>query len=152
MQVFMLQGAVMFIVALPIIIVNHTTTTDKSDWLYPAGAGLWLIGFCFESIADHEMFFFKENVNNAGKVMSKGLWRYCRHPNYFGEALQWWGIFIIAIPSGHWYIAILSPITITYLLLKVSGVTLLEKKYEGNDAYTEYKRKTNAFIPWLPKA
>jgi len=83
--------------------------------------------------------------------MDTGLWKFTRHPNYFGEAVMWWGIFLLAIPSGLWYLSVLAPITITFLLLKVSGVTLLEKKYDGNDAYTEYKRNTNSFIPWFPK-
>jgi steroid 5-alpha reductase family enzyme len=152
LQVFMLQGVIMFITCLPVIVINSTGHTRSLASLYPVGAGVWLLGFCFESIADHQMFFFKENPNNSGKVMNKGLWKYSRHPNYFGEALQWWGIFIISIPSGMWYVSALSPLTITFLLLKVSGVTMLEKKYEGNDKYEEYKSKTNAFIPWLPKA
>lgn len=152
LQVFMLQGAIMFAIALPIIIINSTPSTDFSDWLYGLGAGLWVVGFFFESVADHQMFFFKEDVHNKGKVMDKGLWRYSRHPNYFGESLQWWGVFVLAIPSGMWYISIISPVLLTFLLLKVSGVSLLEKKYDGNDKYAEYKRKTNAFIPWLPKS
>lgn len=151
LQIFMLQGAIMFIVALPIIVINSTPRTDFSDWLYGIGVGLWVIGFFTESLADHQMFFFKEDPHHEGKIMDKGLWKYSRHPNYFGEALQWWGVFVIAIPSGMWYVSIISPIVITFLLLKVSGVALLEQKYDGNDKYAEYKRKTSAFIPWFPK-
>jgi len=152
LQVFMLQGLIMFIISLPILVINSTPPTDFSEWLYPFGAGVWVIGFFFETVADHQMFFFKEDAKNKGKVMNKGLWRYSRHPNYFGEALQWWGIFTIAIPSGMWYVSLISPMVITFLLLRVSGVTLLEKKYEGNDAYSAYKRNTSPFIPWRPKS
>lgn len=151
LQVFMLQGIIMFIISLPIIVVNSTPHTTWGGSLYPIGAVIWLIGFICESVADHQMFFFKEKKSNHGRVMHHGLWKYSRHPNYFGETLVWWGIYIVSIPSGYWYITIISPVVITFLLLKVSGVTLLEKKYDGNDEYALYKQKTNAFIPWLPK-
>lgn len=150
-QVFMLQGVVMFINVLPIIIINSTPFAHKSlVWLFPVGAFVGFIGFIFEAVGDWQMYSFKSNPHKHG-IMNKGLWRYSRHPNYFGEALQWWGMFLIAIPSGRWYISILAPVTITFLLLRVSGVTLLEKKYDGNDDYSRYKRMTNAFIPWFPK-
>jgi steroid 5-alpha reductase family enzyme len=152
LQVFMLQGLIMFIVSLPIIIVNSNTESNQDfRFLYMIGAGVWFVGFFFETLGDHQMFMFKSDVHNNGKVMNKGLWKYTRHPNYFGESLQWWGVFLIAIPSGWWYVSIVSPVLITFLLLRVSGVTLLEKKYEGNDKYALYKKQTNAFIPWLPK-
>ncbi len=150
-QVFMLQGVVMFINALPIIIVNSTPHIDPSlKWLYPVGSVIGFIGFCFESLGDWQMYMFKTDPHKHG-IMNHGLWKYTRHPNYFGEALQWWGFFMLAIPSGMWYLSILAPVTITFLLLRVSGVTMLEKKYEGNDEYSEYKRNTSAFIPWFSK-
>ncbi|MCW5908176.1 MAG: DUF1295 domain-containing protein [Chitinophagales bacterium] len=151
LRVFMLQGAVMFVMCLPIIIINATPKTTHLGSFYVLGAVLWAIGFFIESIADYQMLCFKDNIAHKGHIMQKGLWKYSRHPNYFGEALLWWGIFLTAVPSGYWYISIISPLLITYLLLKVSGVTMLEKKYEGNDAYTDYKRRTSAFIPWFPK-
>lgn len=151
LRVFMLQGFIMFLMCLPIILVNSTPRTEHLKSLYPIGAAIWALGIFIEGLADHEMFFFKENPAHKGYVMDKGLWKYSRHPNYFGEMLVWWGIFIIAIPSGYWYISLISPVLITFLLLKVSGVTMLEKKYEGNDAYSAYKRRTSAFVPWFPK-
>ena len=153
LQVFMLQGAIMFIISLPVVIVNSDLEVFKSyKVLYPVGAAVWVIGFFFETMADMQMFLFKSDRHpHKAKVMNKGLWKYSRHPNYFGEALIWWGIFLLAIPSGLWYVSILAPLTITYLLLKVSGVTMLEKKYEGNDEYELYKKHTNAFLPWFPK-
>lgn len=152
-QVFMLQGLVMFINTLPIVVVNNDLSLMKSyKILYPVGCAVWLVGFVFEALGDLQMFFFKSNTHPAKKkVLNTGLWKYTRHPNYFGEAVMWWGIFLLAIPSGRWYISVWAPITITFLLLKVSGVTMLERKYEGNDEYSQYKRNTNTFIPWFPK-
>jgi steroid 5-alpha reductase family enzyme len=150
-QVFMLQGIIMFINTLPVVIVNSTSNFQPDlQWLYPVGSAIGLIGFFFEAVGDWQMFAYKSNPHHIG-VMNKGLWKYTRHPNYFGEAVQWWAMFILAIPSGRWYISVWAPITITFLLLRVSGVTLLEKKYEGNDEYANYKRKTSAFIPWFPQ-
>jgi len=151
-QVFMLQGAIMYLNVLPVIVSN----ASQNLWANPIpffaiGFSLWLIGFLFETIGDWQMYRFKNNAANKGKVMNSGLWRYSRHPNYFGEALLHWGIFIVSIPFGFWYISIAAPIAITYLLLKVSGVVMLEKKYEGNDAYSVYKRTTSPFIPMPPK-
>ncbi len=153
LQVFMLQGVIMFINSLPVVIVNSGPfVLRKYIALSIIGTAIWFVGFLFEGLADKQMFDFKSDRHpHKAKVMNKGLWKYSRHPNYFGEALMWWGIFLLAIPSGHWYISILAPLTITYLLLKVSGVTLLEKKYEGNDEYELYKKHTNAFLPWFPK-
>ncbi|MBP6731190.1 MAG: DUF1295 domain-containing protein, partial [Chitinophagales bacterium] len=153
LQVFMLQGLVMFINTLPIVVVNSDLSVFKSyKVLYPVGCAVWCVGFFFEALGDYEMYMFKSSHHPKGKVMNTGLWRYTRHPNYFGEAVMWWGIFLLAIPSGHWYISVWAPVTITFLLLRVSGVTLLEKKYEGNDEYSQYKRNTNSFFPWFPKS
>lgn len=152
LQVFMLQGAIMFINVLPVIVVNSDLSVFQSyKVLYPSGVAVWAIGFFFEALGDYQMYMFKSSHHPKGKVMDSGLWKFTRHPNYFGEAVMWWGIFLLAIPSGMWYLSVLAPITITFLLLKVSGVTLLEKKYDGNDAYSKYKRNTNSFIPWFPK-
>jgi steroid 5-alpha reductase family enzyme len=152
LQVFMLQGVIMFINCLPIIIVNSTHFVNRELlWLYPTGAVIGFIGFFFEAVGDWQMYSFKTDPHKHG-VMNTGLWKYTRHPNYFGEAVQWWAMFMLAIPSGRWYISIIAPITITFFLLKVSGVTMLEKKYDGNDDYSKYKRTTSSFIPWLPKS
>ena len=151
-QVFMLQGLIMFINVLPIIIVNNDLTILKSyKFLYPIGCGIWCIGFFFEAVGDMQMYLYRTGHHKKEAIMNTGLWRYTRHPNYFGEAMMWWGIFLLAIPSGLWYVSVIAPITITFLLLKVSGVTMLEKKYDGNDAYSLYKKNTSAFFPWFPK-
>lgn len=108
-----------------------------------SGIIIWMIGFYFESTADKQLSEFIKNPENKGKLMTSGLYKYSRHPNYFGEVTQWWGIFLI---SGS-LITIISPLTITLLILFVSGVPLLEKKYVGRSDWEEYKKKTSVFIP-----
>jgi steroid 5-alpha reductase family enzyme len=110
---------------------------------------MWIAGFAFESVGDFQMMRFKQNPANKGKVMNLGLWKYTRHPNYFGESVMWWGIFFIAISADWGWIAVMSPVVITTLLLKVSGVPLLEKKYSENPEYQNYIKKTSSFIPWF---
>ncbi len=149
-KVFLLQGALQMVIVLPILVVMHDagTTPGTADLV---GILIWTFGFIFETAADLQMLRFKQNPANKGKVMDKGLWYYSRHPNYFGEVCVWWGIFIISLGSGLWYLSVLSPILITYMLLKVSGITMLEKRYEGNDAYSIYKQTTSPFFPWIKK-
>lgn len=154
LQVFMLQGVLLYIIALPILLSMYRNPVP----LHPvdaAGISLWLIGFLFEAIADAQLMRFKRKSSGSGRksgaVMTSGLWRYSRHPNYFGEALLWWGIAFLALQVGPWYLVLPSPILITYLLLKVSGVPMLERKYADNPEYREYVRRTSAFIPMPPK-
>lgn len=150
LNVFVLQGVLQYIIALPIILVNSTKSSELNilDYL---GILIWIIGFFFEVVGDKQLKIFKSNPINKGKIMKTGLWKYTRHPNYFGEATMWWGIFIIALSVNGGFAAIISPILITLLLLFVSGVPLLEKKYKNNQEFTEYARKTNKFFPWIPK-
>ncbi len=150
LKVFFPQAVVMFIIAFPVMIVN-IFPHDGWQITDSMGAIIWVKGFFFEVVGDAQMASFKKNPANKGKVMRTGLWKYTRHPNYFGEATMWWGIFLIAIPSGYWYISLLSPVLITLLIIKVTGVELLEKKYKDNAEYQEYVRTTNSFIPWFPK-
>ena len=150
LQVFMLQGLLMLVIGYPIILVNANPQPGLGllDYL---GLIVWLIGFYFESVGDRQLADFKKDPANKGHVIKSGLWRYTRHPNYFGEATMWWGIFLIAlsVPSG--WTAVISPLTITLLLLYVSGVPLLERKYKDNKEFQEYARVTNKFFPWFPK-
>ena len=150
-QVFMLQGFFMLIIAIPIITVNRAEAPTDLIWTDFLGAAIWLFGFLFETIGDYQLLRFKKDPKNKGKVMDKGLWKYTRHPNYFGEAVLWWGIFVVAIPAGYWYLSLLSPLTINFMLVKVSGVPMLERKYKDRPDYREYIRKTSSFIPWFPK-
>ena len=105
----------------------------------------------FESTADIQLYTFKEKRVNKGKIIKTGLWKITRHPNYFGEAVLWWGIFILSIDSYLSLIGIVSPLLLNFLLIKVSGIPLLEKKYEGNREWEEYKKMTPAFIPFFGK-
>ncbi|MCF7865451.1 MAG: DUF1295 domain-containing protein [Candidatus Pacebacteria bacterium] len=158
-QIFMLQGFLMLLISLPLIAVSIFGINSIS-WITILGFLAWLKGFTFESVGDYQLSKFIKNPENKGKIMTKGLWSFTRHPNYFGEVTQWWGIYIMALPitltivqasSYVWLIALLSPITITFLILKVSGIPMLEKKYEGNPEFEEYKKRTSAFIPWFPR-
>jgi steroid 5-alpha reductase family enzyme len=149
-QIFMLQGVFLILIALPIILVNGSSEAGLMP-LDAAGAVLWLVGFFFEVVGDSQLSRFKKNPENRGKIMMGGLWKYTRHPNYFGEAAMWWGIFLIALSVRNGWAAIISPLTITFLLLKVSGVAMLEKKYAGNSEFAGYARRTSAFLPWFPK-
>ena len=143
-RVFMLQGAFMFFIALPIM--QCTNYSPDLSWITYIGAVVFVLGFIWESLADWQLMQFKKETANKGKIMQSGVWAYSRHPNYFGEMLVWWGLFLCAIPFGAWYIAILSPIIITLLMTRISG-PMLEAKYKDRPDYKQYLEQTNAFIP-----
>jgi steroid 5-alpha reductase family enzyme len=149
-QVFMLQGIFMLIISSSIVLVNRSPESGLT-LLDALGGILWLIGFLFEAIGDYELKRFKQKPESKGKIMTTGLWKYTRHPNYFGEAALWWGIWLIALSVDSGWAAVISPLTISFLLLKVSGVTMLEKKYAGNEEFAAYARRTSPFFPWFPK-
>ena len=151
LQVFLLQGLFLFLISLPILIINKNSITGFG-FLDVIGVLVWLIGFMFESIGDSQLSKFIKNPANKGKLMQQGLWKYSRHPNYFGEVTQWWGIWIIALSVAGGAFGIIGPITITILILFVSGVPLLEKKYAGRADFEEYKKRTSVFIPLPPKS
>jgi len=147
-QIYVLQGAVVLIVATPVIQVMARPGGDLG-FLDLVGAFVWLMGFAFEAVGDWQLLVFKKNPANRGRIITTGLWRYTRHPNYFGECTLWWGVWLVALgsPGAAW--TVVSPLTINFLLLKVSGIPMLEKKYEGNPAFAEYKRRTSPLIPWF---
>lgn len=149
LQVFLLQGLLMFLISIPIIFINKFGTTFGLIDLI--GVLVWIFGFYFESTADRELSAFLHNPENKGKLMDRGLWRYSRHPNYFGEVTQWWGIFICALSLPLGYLTIIGPLTITSIILFVSGVPILERKYKGRPDFEEYKKHTSIFIPLPPK-
>ncbi len=152
-RVYLLQGVIMWVVALPIQLGMMPATSDAIGFLGYAGIALFAIGFLFESIGDWQLARFKANPDNKGQVMDAGLWRYTRHPNYFGNACIWWGLFLIAAEATGAWISVISPILMTFLLLKVSGVALLEKSLaETKPQYRDYVRKTSAFFPRPPLA
>lgn len=149
-QVFILQGILLYIISLPVLFINYTKGLSFSYWLV-FGILIWTIGFFFESIGDLQLSKFLKNPNNGGKVLNTGLWKYTRHPNYFGEVTEWWGLWLVAISISGGWLTIFGPLTITFLILKVSGIPLLESKMSENPEYIEYKKKTSLFIPFFPK-
>lgn len=151
-QVFILQGVLLGLIAAPLLAAQFYDTPDSLTPLDLAGVVVWGIGFFFETAGDWQLYVFKRDPANKGKVLRKGLWAYTRHPNYFGETLIWWGIFLIALGTPYGYWSVYGPIVITFLLLRVSGVTLLEKNLVGRKPeYREYMESTSAFVPWFPR-
>lgn len=149
-QVFLLQGLFLLIIVSPAIVTTFYpgTSLNLLDFL---GVCIWIIGFLFETIGDWQLKKFLKNKANSGKIMKTGLWRYTRHPNYFGEVTMWWGLWIIALSVTYGFYSIIGPITITFLILKVSGIPMLEKKMEENPEFIAYKKRTSAFFPLPPK-
>lgn len=145
LQVFVLQGLLMFVVLIPVSFINkfggNFSTLDLT------GSLIWILGFYFESTADRELSAFLHKPENKGKLMTEGLWRYSRHPNYFGEVTQWWGVFLASLSIPYGFLSIVGPLTITSLILFVSGVPILEKKYRGRLDFEEYKKHTSIFFP-----
>ncbi|MFO8011452.1 MAG: DUF1295 domain-containing protein [Dehalococcoidales bacterium] len=150
LQVFMLQGLMLLFIVYPVVIIN-TRGGDELTWLDFLGAVIWAMGFMFESVGDYQLDRFVNSPANRGKIMDRGLWHYSRHPNYFGEVTQWWGIFFIALSVPWGWTGIVGPLTITLLIVKVSGIPLLEKKMAENPAFVEYQKRTSALIPWFPR-
>jgi len=150
LQVYLLQGLFLFLISLPVLIINKNPG-EIFNLLDLLGVLIWVIGFYFEVVGDHQLKEFIKNRKNKGKIMEEGLWKYTRHPNYFGEVLGWWGIWIIAlsVPFGLW--TIVGPIVITFLILKVSGIPMLEKRLEQKPGFEEYKKRVSKFIPLPPK-
>jgi len=146
--VFLLQGFLAWVICLPVVAaVGGQTPPGPLDY---AGFGLWLVGMYFEVVGDYQLTRFRRSAASEKGVLDTGLWRYTRHPNYFGEAVIWWGFYLFALSAGAWW-AIVSPLLMTFLLLRVSGVVLLEKDISNRrPAYRDYVRRTNAFFPGRP--
>ncbi|MEX2423011.1 MAG: DUF1295 domain-containing protein [Acidimicrobiia bacterium] len=145
--VFGLQGVLMWTVSLPV----QAASGGQFTVLDGLGIGLWLIGMVFETVGDLQLARFKRDPSTAGKVLDTGLWRYTRHPNYFGDFCVWWGIYAIALAGGAWWTA-LGPAVMTALLMRYSGAGLLEKTIgRRRPGYDEYVRTTNTFFPGPPK-
>jgi steroid 5-alpha reductase family enzyme len=149
-QVYLLQGLFLYLIALPVLFINRNSVSDSITIFDVFGVAIWLFGFFFEAVSDWQLSQFIKNPDNKGKLMQSGLWKYSRHPNYFGEVTIWWGIFMVALGLANGFLTIVGPLTITVLILFVSGIPLLEKKYEGRPDFEEYKKKTSVFFP-LPQ-
>ena len=149
-QIFLLQGLLIVVILMPVTyILSHPNVA--LTWFDAIGAAVWLVGFLFEAIGDLQLTRFKKDPGNRGQVITSGLWKFTRHPNYFGEVTLWWGVWLIAcsLPGG--WETVFGPATVTALILFVSGIPLLERKYQGNIQFAEYKRRTSAFFPLPPK-
>ncbi len=149
-QVFLLQGALMWIISAPLLAAQYRPLPDSLTVFDYLGALIWLVGFFFETAGDTQLTRFRANPENKGKVLNTGVWRYTRHPNYFGDSAQWWGYYLVAAGAGGWW-TIFSPILMTLFLIRVSGVALLEKTMGARPGYREYMETTSAFIPWFPR-
>jgi steroid 5-alpha reductase family enzyme len=150
-QTFLLQGILMWLISLPLLGAQYYGQNNTPGILDLVGIFLWITGFIFESIGDLQLASFKANPANKGKVMDKGLWKYTRHPNYFGDSAVWWGYAFLCLAAGG-YIPVIGSVLMTALIIKVSGVALLEKSLkEQKPGYREYAEKTSAFLPWFPK-
>ena len=147
--IFAFQGVLAWLIS--ISLHAAITATAPLNWLDYVALALFIFGFIWETLADLQLSRFKANPSNKGKVLNTGTWRYSRHPNYFGECCVWWGFYLFSLAGGAWW-AIISPILMTLLLLKISGVSLLESTIvERRPAYAQYIKNTNAFIPGVPK-
>ncbi|MFZ4712544.1 MAG: DUF1295 domain-containing protein [Bacteriovoracaceae bacterium] len=148
-KIFLLQATLMFIIFLPQIKFFEMNPLELHWTLWP-GLTIWLVGFLFETIADQTQNKFKQDSSNKGKFCNVGIWKYCRHPNYFGEVTLWWGMYILVVAFVPWW-TILGPVFLTFLILKVSGIPMHEERYIGRADYEAYKKSTNSFFPWFPK-
>ncbi len=150
--VFLAQAGLAWVVALPVTLAMADPTPAGLTPLAGVGLGLWLVGLFFEAVGDAQLARFKADPANQGQVMDRGLWRYTRHPNYFGDFCVWWGLFVISAASGTALLGVVGPILMTVLLTRVSGKDLLERTIgKRRPGYAEYVRRTNAFFPGPPR-
>lgn len=150
LKVFLLQGFLMWILSAPLIAAMTSSFPAILTPLDILGLWIWGIGLLFESIADAQLAQFNRRPSNRGKLLTTGLWKYSRHPNYFGEAVLWWGYYLIVLAAGAGW-TIFSPVLMIFLLARVSGVAMLERTMKSKPGYEQYMKKTNAFVPWFPK-
>lgn len=150
LQIYILQGFLLFLIILPVFVIQNNSVASLG-WLDFFGVAVWLFGFYFEVVGDGQLAHFIKNPANKGKLMQSGLWAYSRHPNYFGEVTLWWGIWLLSLAVPNGWLTIIGPLTITLLILKVSGIPMLEKKMAENPQFAAYKRRVSVFIPLIPK-
>lgn len=148
LQVFILQGLIMGVLLMPV----YVAFADPEPPAFPGvlhiiGLGIWLTGFVFEAVGDYQLLQFTSRPHNQGHIITTGLWKYTRHPNYFGESVLWWGIGLYCLPYENGWLALVTPIVVTYLLTQVSGIPMLEKKYDQHPEFKAYAARTPAFFP-----
>jgi steroid 5-alpha reductase family enzyme len=151
-QVFLLQGVLLWIIAAPLVAAQVFASPDHFTLADGIGVLVWGVGFFFEAVGDWQLVRFKKNPANQGKVLDRGLWAYTRHPNYFGDAAVWWGYYLIALSTGWGALTIFSPALMSFLLVFVSGVAMLEKSMRQKPKYDDYRRRTSAFFPRPPRS
>jgi steroid 5-alpha reductase family enzyme len=148
--IFGLQGLLVLIVSLPLQVAADRA--GGMSWPVAFGAALWAIGFAFESVGDEQLRRFKARPESGGEVMDAGLWRYTRHPNYFGDFCVWWGLWLLALTAGGTWWTVIGPLVMTLLLMRVSGAARLERDIgERRPQYADYIRRTSAFFPLPPR-
>jgi len=146
LQVYMLQAAILLVVAAPLFVAGWAPQGETGFWT-GFGAGAFLAGFLLETVADHQLAHFLKTRKNSEAILQTGVWKNIRHPNYTGEILVWWGMFFMVVALPYGWAAVISPVVITLLLARVSGVPMLEKRYEGNAEYEAYKKSAGALWP-----
>jgi steroid 5-alpha reductase family enzyme len=150
-QVFLLQGTLVWLISAPLLAINFFSAENTIWPVAMLGILLWVVGFTFEAGGDWQLARFKANPANRGKLLTTGFWKYTRHPNYFGDAAVWWGFAVLSVAAGCW-LPVLSSVLMTWLIIKVSGVSMLERTMKNTKpGFEEYVKKTSAFIPWFPK-
>ncbi len=149
-QIYLLQGFFLYVISIPVFMIsgNPGRPFNLVDVI---GILVWLLGFVFEVLADSQLTRFASHPANRGQLLQSGLWKYSRHPNYFGEVVCWWGIWIMALSVPQGWISVIGPLTITFLILRVSGIPMLEKKMAEKPGFEDYRRRTSAFFPWFPR-
>lgn len=150
LQVFVLQATIAWVVSWPLAVAGRAGGAPLGV-LDASGTAVALAGLAFETVADWQLRRFKANPQHRGRVMDRGLWRYSRHPNYFGEAVVWWGLWLVAAAMPGGWVTAVSPVLMTFLLLRVSGVAMLEQSLSTRPGYADYIRRTSAFVPWPPR-
>jgi steroid 5-alpha reductase family enzyme len=150
--VFWLQGTILWFVALPVLVAVRAAQPSALTVVDAFGVLLFAIGLGFEVVGDYQLERFKAHPANRGHVLDRGLWRYTRHPNYFGDATLWWGVFVIACAAPYGWLTVMSPVLMSFLLMRVSGVTLLEDGLKASrPGYRAYIARTPALVPWFPR-
>jgi steroid 5-alpha reductase family enzyme len=149
-SIYVFQGLLILLIGLPII-TNAGMALPELRWLFTLGYTVWAVGFYIEYKADDQLRRFKADKKNKGQILDTGLWQYSRHPNYFGELLQWWGIGLVAAQTSFGWAGLAGPLVLTYLIYYVSGIPPIEKRYANNKKYQAYKRRTNPLLPWPTK-
>ncbi len=145
LQVYLLQVVILLVISSPVTLVAYFG--GVISWVSYTALPFWLFGFFYQAVADHQLKQFKRKRHSKDEILQTGLWKYSRHPNYFGEIVMWWSLAVMVLPINYGGLAFISPVFITFLLLKVSGVPMLEKRYEGNEEFDAYKSQTPAVFP-----